>query len=218
MLRWPALILIALLTACGKPVPAIPDQAPAPAAAVEPTAATHEAAPTATMDEATQIAALINPAKLATLKSRGANPRILKLTAILYVAKTAGKNPEEITRQAVARIGWGGTDKGRLTAAAIIHNLTIAEELGSTTDEDIADMRRGRSPTVRKGPYTGDILSVDHIIPVAAAPELSNTIANLELMPLRLNQAKNDRISDRQRNFAKKLHAAGILADPGKVK
>jgi len=47
-------------------------------------------------------------------------------------------------------------------------------------------MRRGKAPTVMKGPYKGDQLSVDHIIPHAAVPELDNVIANLELMPLRM--------------------------------
>ena len=61
-------------------------------------------------------------------------------------------------------------------------------------------------------------MSVDHIIPRAVVPELDNVIANLELMPLRLNQSKNDKIGDRQKDLAGKLHAAGLLADPGKVR
>lgn len=42
-------------------------------------------------------------------------------------------------------------------------------------------------------------LSVDHIIPRAVVPELENVIANLELMPLRLNESMNAKIGDRQR-------------------
>jgi hypothetical protein len=95
-----------------------------------------------------------------------------------------------------------------------VRNLEIAEKLGSTTPEDISAMRRGYAATVRRGPYTGDVLSVDHIIPRAVAPELDNVICNLELMPLRLNQSKGNTIGDRQRSLAKKLHAAGLLASP----
>src|SRR6187455_847034 len=37
-----------------------------------------------------------------------------------------------------------------------------------------AEMRRGKAATVMKGPYQGDQLSVDHIIPRAVVPELDN--------------------------------------------
>lgn len=166
------------------------------------------------MEKAAQIANLIDPAKLATLGERGANSRVQKITAILWSAKSAGKNPEEITRDAVRKIGWGGTLKGDLTAAAILRNLDIAEKLGSTTPQDIAAMKKGNAATVRKGPYSGDSLSVDHIIPRAVAPELDNVICNLELMPLRMNKSKNDSIGVRQRSLAKQLHAAGLLTNP----
>ena len=97
----------------------------------------------------------------------------------------------------------------------MVRNLTIVESLGATQPEDLADMRRGRTATVRRGPYSGEILSVDHIIPRAVAPELDNVIANLELMPLGVNQRKNDSIGDRQITLAKALHSAGLLSDPG---
>lgn len=216
MSRWLALILIATFAACGKPVPATqektqtleknqPQKRPATPVRVA-------------MPEEDQIASLIDPAKLATLRERGANSRVQKITAILANAKAAGKNPEEITRAAVGKIGWKETLKGDLTATAILRNLDIAEKLGSTTLEDIAAMRRGNAATVRRGPYTGDILSVDHIIPRAIAPELDNVVANLELMPLKMNQSKNDSIGDRQLSLARQLHAAGLLADPSKVR
>jgi hypothetical protein len=108
-----------------------------------------------------------------------------------------------------------GTEKGRLTAAAMVRNLTIIESLGSIEPEDLRDMRHGRTATVRKGPYAGEILSVDHIIPRAVAPELDNVIANLELLPLSLNQKKNDTIGDRQISLAKAFHDAGLLSDAG---
>ncbi len=40
-------------------------------------------------------------------------------------------------------------------------------------------------------------------------------IANLELLPLRLNESKNDKIGDRQRSLAVKLHEAGLLSAEG---
>lgn len=213
-LRTVVLVLLAMLSACRKPEPTRPEvEKPRHPEIVQP------APKVPTTAEADMVArTLIDPTKLSTLKSRGANPRIFKIVAILYAAKTSGKNPVEIVNGAVAQIGWQDTDKGRLTAAAILRNLDIAEELGATTPEDIAEMRRGRSPTVRQGPSAGDIVSVDHIIPVAVVPALSNCIANLELMPLRLNQSKSESIGPKQRELAKKLHAAGLLENPGKVR
>jgi len=161
------------------------------------------------------IAPLINPAKLATLGKRGANPRLQKAEAILWQARQAGHAPVEVAADAVRRIGWGGTYKGSLTVESLRRNLTILERLGATTPADIHAMRRGRAPRVRAGPYAGDILSVDHIIPRAVAPELDNVIANLEFMPLALNREKSARVGVRQKDMARKLHAAGLLSEAG---
>lgn len=76
-------------------------------------------------------------------------------------------------------------------------------------------MRKGKSPTVRKGRYAGDELSVDHIIPRAVVPELDNVIANLELMPLKMNQSKNDKVGSRQKSLSKQLREVGLLSDVG---
>ena len=56
---------------------------------------------------------------------------------------------------------------------------------------------------------------MDHIIPRAVVPELDCVVANLELLPLRMNESKNSKIGDRQRSLAKRLHAAGMLSDAG---
>lgn len=158
---------------------------------------------------------LIDPAKLATLGERGSNSRIQKITALLWKAKQTGENPSKVAEEAVGLIGWGGTEKGKLTAEAMARNLTIAERLGSTTPADIEEMSRGRATEVRKGPYAGEVLSVDHIIPRSIAPELDNVIANLELMPLSLNQRKGNKVASRQVSLARKLNAQGILSDAG---
>jgi hypothetical protein len=166
-------------------------------------------------DKPALIQPLIDPAKLATLRERGANQRVQKITAILWQAKLDGQDPAKVADKAVELIGWGGTEKGRITAAAMVRNLIILERLGGTTAEDLDDMRKGKTANVRKGPYTGEIISVDHIIPKAVAPELDNVIANLELMPLSVNQKKSDKIGDRQISTAKAFHAAGLLSEAG---
>jgi hypothetical protein len=46
-------------------------------------------------------------------------------------------------------------------------------------------------------------------------PELDNVIANLELMPLKMNEGKNAKIGARQVDLARKLHKAGLLSSEG---
>jgi hypothetical protein len=164
-------------------------------------------------DPAALLRPLIDPAKLATLGVRGANTRVQKITAILWDAKERGHDPAVVAANAVDLIGWGGTEKGRLTAAAMARNVIILERLGGTTPEDLDDMRHGKTATVRRGPYSGEVLSVDHIIPRAIAPELDNVISNLELMPLSVNRQKDDQVGDRQISLARRLHDAGLLSD-----
>lgn len=159
-----------------------------------------------------RIAALIAPEKLATLKPGGANPRIQKAVAQLEAARLAGEPVQGTAERAVVLAGYTNREAAALTAQALIRNHDIAMKLGCLTPQGLADMRRGQSPTVTLGPYKGQELSVDHIIPKSLDPSLDRLIANLELLPLRLNQRKSDAVGDRQVSLAKKLSAAGLLS------
>jgi hypothetical protein len=112
-------------------------------------------------------------------------------------------------------VGWGGTAKGDLTAGALVRNRIIAERLGCLDESGMADLRGGRAPIIRTGPYTGDKLSVDHIIPRSVCIELDTTLANLELMPLAMNRAKSASVGERQVDMARRFHAAGLLSAAG---
>ena len=164
--------------------------------------------PAADQTPAQRVASLIDPAKLATLAVRGANPRVQKYVAQLAEAQQAGFDPALVAAEAVAHVGRTGA-AARLTIAAMLRNLTIAERLGCRTPAGLHDMRRGQAPTITLGPYAGDQLSVDHIIPFAVVPGLDHVIANLELMPLRLNISKKDKMGERQRDLLQRLRAAG---------
>jgi hypothetical protein len=74
----------------------------------------------------------------------------------------------------------------------------VAPNSSPANDYGVFAPHSGKSPTAQKGPYKGQELSVDHIIPRTVVPELDNVIANLELLPLRLNESKNAKIGDRQ--------------------
>jgi hypothetical protein len=165
---------------------------------------------------AENIAELINPAKLATLGQRGANPRVQKITYWLRTAQQQGADPKSVAADAVARASYTNALAAQLTRDAMLRNLKIAEGYGCLDPAGMADMRRGQSPTIQRGStYRGDQLSVDHIVPRAVCPELDNVLANLELMPMRRNSSKRDKVEARQVQKAEELHLAGLLSKTG---
>jgi hypothetical protein len=156
------------------------------------------------------IVSLADPAKLATLGQRGANPRVQKITYWLEIARRDGDSPEQVMEEAMNRIGWND-DRGRLTTAAMLRNVQIATKLGCTDDEGMEHMRHGRCAIVKNGPCAGDILSVDHIVPRALYPQLDNVLANLELMPFKLNRAKSASFGQRQNFELTRFRSAGLI-------
>jgi hypothetical protein len=159
---------------------------------------------------------LCDPAKIATITAeRGANPRIRKICFWLEMARRDGRDPANEVREVMVTIESGGMAKGDLTSAAMVRNRVIAERLGCLGEDGMADLRGGKAPTIRTGPYTGDKLRVDHILPRAVCPELDTILANLELMPMRMNSSKSDSIGERQVDMARKFHAAGLLSQSG---
>ena len=162
------------------------------------------------------LVSLCDPAKIATITSeRGANPRVRKIAYWLEMARLDGRDPSMEMREVMLAVGWGGSAKGELTADAMVRNRVIAERLGCLDEEGMKNLRSGKSAIVRTGPYAGDKVSVDHIIPRAVCPELDTTLANLELMPMRMNSSKNDGVGQRQVDMAKKFHDAGLLSKQG---
>ena len=107
--------------------------------------------------------------------------------ALLAEAKAAGEDPQKVAAESVKMVGVKGK-AAKLTSRQMVRNLKIAERNGCTDAEGLARMRSGEAPKVTLGKCKGDELSVDHIIPRQVVPELDNVIANLELMPLRLNK------------------------------
>jgi hypothetical protein len=157
------------------------------------------------------ISDLINPSKLATLRPRGANPRVQKCVYWLATAQREKANLTNLLDTATARAGYTNILAAQLTRDALLRNLDIAEKLGCLDAAGLSEMRKGNSPTIRNGPYANQELSVDHIIARAVCVELDNVMANLELLPQRLNSAKGDRVGPRQIALAKTLEHAGLL-------
>ena len=91
----------------------------------------------------------------------------------------------------------------------------ILERLGSIDEVDMVKLRKGNAPTIMKGPYAGEIVTGDHIIPRSIRPELDNALYNLEMIPLTLNQKKSAKIGTRQIDLAKRWNADGLLSEEG---
>ena len=133
----------------------------------------------------TALVSLCDPSKIATITAdRGANPRVRKICYWLEMARRDGRDPANEMREVMVAVGWGGSAKGDLTSDAMVRNRVIAERLGCLDEAGMADLRRGKAAIIRTGPYAGDKLSVDHILPRAVCPELETTLASLKLMPL----------------------------------
>lgn len=160
----------------------------------------------------TAIAALTDPAKLATLSGeRVANPRLLKCVYWLYVASERGHAPDSAIDVAQTITHSTGA-RAALVKDELLRNLDIAEKLGCLTDDNLRKLRHGHSPTVTLGPYAGEPAEVDHIIPIALAPELGKEFANLELLPRTVNRKKSAKMGQRQRDYALKFKDAGMIS------
>ena len=162
------------------------------------------------------VAPLIDPAKLDTLKGkRAATPRLRKACYWLEMATREGQDAGEVIDQAHALTGPHKVERMKAQKDSLIRNLTILERLGCLDTDGMEKLRKGNAPTITKGPYAGEIVTGDHIIPRSVTPELDNTLFNLEFMPLTLNQRKAAKITARQVSLARKWHLEGLLSAEG---
>lgn len=132
---------------------------------------------------------------------------------VFYLAqgRDAGADPVAIIRGAQRANGSADTPRAALVEAGLLRNLKIADGLGLLTPDNRRRLRRGVAPVVTRGPYVGQPAEVDYIVPRALAPELDHELANLELLPERLNRQKSARVGKRQLDHARRFEAAGLL-------
>jgi hypothetical protein len=167
-------------------------------------------------DFANLLAPLIDPAKLDTLKGkRAATPRLRKACYWLQMAHIWGFDIGEIIDQVHSVIGSYEPKRAKAQRESLIRNRLILERLGCFDEAGLAKLRKGNAPTITKGPYAGEIVTGDHIIPRSVCPELDNKIYNLEMMPLTLNQRKGAKVTQRQIDLARRWNQDGLLSDEG---
>jgi hypothetical protein len=150
---------------------------------------------------------LIDPAKLATLGKRGANPRLQKAVAILEEARRDSVPVAYVASNAVALV-YTNALLAQLTRESLVNNHNRAMFLyGVLNTNGLADMKNGQSPTITQGSYTGRELTVDYVVPVSIAPELDNIIANLQFLP----DSSSNEIGQRASDYAVKFREAGLI-------
>ena len=152
------------------------------------------------------VRSLLDPAKLSTLRPRSASDRIDKAMYWLH----ASPDPAAVMAAVVADYGWTDTPKGELLAERILGNLAILESLGCLTPENLELLRRGRAPTITLGPFAGEIVELDHIVPVAHAPHWSNLVPNHRYLPQSENRSKGDQMGPREIEYERVLISAGF--------
>jgi CRISPR/Cas system Type II protein with McrA/HNH and RuvC-like nuclease domain len=79
----------------------------------------------------------------------------------------------------------------------------------------MAALRAGKAPVITRGPYSKEVVEVDHIIPRAVVQELDDKLFNLEFMPMALNREKSAKIGVRQRQLAEKWRKLELLSEAG---
>lgn len=160
------------------------------------------------------IAPLIDPVKLDALNGdRAANSRLRKIAYWLEADRRAGLDPDEVIETAQKALGCHDTARSRAVMKSLLRNLVILERLGCLDESGMEKLRRGNAPKITRGPYSGDIASVDHIIPRSVAPGLDEKLYNLEFMPSRMNNSKGAKIGQRQIALAKEWYAGGLMLE-----
>jgi hypothetical protein len=156
------------------------------------------------------LSSLTDPDKLATLNERGANARMNKIVFWLHEARTKGVSAETAIRWAQS---FNGTQEPRagLVKESLLRNLETADQLLLFTPGNRERLRRGNAAKIVRGPYAGQTVEIDHIVPLSLAPEAGNELANLEMVPETVNRKKSNQVTTRQLMVAQKLFDAGLL-------
>ena len=167
-------------------------------------------------DHTRKIAPLIDHRKLDSLEGkRAATPRLRKASYWLEIARRDGCELKEVLAMANRLNAAEGEERLDVQTTSLIRNNTILQRLGCLDAAGMAKLKKGNAPTITKGPYAGEIVTADHIIPRSVCAELDNKLYNLEFMPLTLNQRKSNKVTSRQVALAKEWNEKGLLSDGG---
>ena len=142
---------------------------------------------------------------------RGANPRVHKLLYHLYVVEKNGGNVERaLERALLPGIKGEFYYSQSLVKQRTMLNYRAAKDLGLFDNgSNLEAMRRGIAPIIQRGPHAGDIVHVDHIIPLKHAPELGNNLANLRYLPESENLSRSASLDKDALTLSEQMRKAG---------
>lgn len=159
---------------------------------------------------------LLDPVRLDALQGdRSANRRLRLMMYWIETGRVVGTDPEVLILAAQRKAGYAGTPRADADRESLVRNRMILERLGCLDAAGMVALKKGKAPSITKGPYAGDIVEVDHIIPFKVAPELDSKLYNLEFMPSRMNRAKAGSVGVRQKQLAAKWRKTGLLSEQG---
>ncbi|MCH7227345.1 hypothetical protein [Haloferula sp. A504] len=163
-----------------------------------------------------EVTGLIDPVRLDGLQGkRAANRSLRRVCFVLESARRDGHDPAAVIDQSQEALNIAGTARADAVKASLLRNLDILGKLGCLEPAGMAKLETSNAPTITRGPYAGDIASVDHIIPRSVCEELDERLYNLEFMPSRMNSGKGNRVTQRQVQLAERWHAAGLVSGEG---
>ena len=162
------------------------------------------------------LAPLLDPVKVATLRGdRPANARLYKVLGWLETARQAGGDVDEIIDIAQTAAGYEGTKGANADKLAICWSRTKLEDFGCFTEDGMAKLKRGGSPTIMKGEYAGSGIMLDHVLPRTVVPELAARFYNLEAVAAKVNLQKSAKIGSRELLLARRWKEQGLLSAGG---
>jgi len=140
---------------------------------------------------------LIDPARVATIGEKAAKERARKVLYWMHEANRAGRGSlDDLISEAL------GSAKAQARNPSLRHDPEIlrrqlatnyrdADRLGLfDSKSNLEALKHGRAPVVRKGPHAGQTVDVDHIVPLAHAPDLGNHLGNLRVLPASVNRSR----------------------------
>jgi hypothetical protein len=110
-----------------------------------------------------------DPAKLATLGKRGANPRVNRIAFCLHRAQQTGTAPGDALDHAFRQNGTTGL-VAALSKETQLLNYQHAQEWGLLTPENLADLKTGEAPRITRGPHAGQDTDVTTLFPSVSRP------------------------------------------------